>query len=278
MFQISISFSHTLGTRVRLSLMRSISKRQKLHDPQAVCSVTSFTARPLLRVGGKDKGTRFLSFVDAMLGFRHLLTDEDLSKAASLCTSMRGQLRSKFLVLSDDRPLPPPPAGRGKRPHPDHPEAEPNKPSKTSRQVSGKDRPQVSQASASDVGASFQVVLGNRSKGKKSLPDGVTPIPKRTTPKRAAKSRTRDDHMEDISEGVVEVVSGSESGSNDEDAASDKTVVDWVSLSSSVNIFLSTSLLMFLSTTPSLLITDLMNNVMSWVGLSIASRRLMISQ
>ena len=93
--------------------MRSVSKRQKLHDPQAVCSVTSFTARPLLRVGGKDKGTRFLSFVDAMLGFKHLLTDEDLGKAASLCTSMRGQLRSRFIVLSDDKPLPPLPLDEG---------------------------------------------------------------------------------------------------------------------------------------------------------------------
>ena len=79
--------------------MRSVSKRQKAHDPEAVCSVTSFTARPLLRVGGKDKGTRFLSFVDAMLGFRHLLTNEDLNKASSLCTSMKGTLKSKSTVF-----------------------------------------------------------------------------------------------------------------------------------------------------------------------------------
>ena len=95
--------------------MRSVSKRQKAHDPEAVCSVTSFTARPLLRVGGKDKGTRFLSFVDAMIGFRHLLTEEDLNKAASLCTSMKGTLQSKFLVLSDDKVLPPPPNPKRKR-------------------------------------------------------------------------------------------------------------------------------------------------------------------
>ena len=48
-FQVSISFCHSLGTRVRLSLMRSVSKRQKLHDPESICSVTSFTARPLMR-------------------------------------------------------------------------------------------------------------------------------------------------------------------------------------------------------------------------------------
>ena len=49
---VSILFAHTIGTRVRISLMRAISKRQKEKDPNAVCSVSAFTSRPLLRVGG----------------------------------------------------------------------------------------------------------------------------------------------------------------------------------------------------------------------------------
>ena len=104
---VSISFAHTLGTRVRISLMRAMSKRQKEKDPNATCSVSAVTARPLLRVGGKDQGTRFLSFVDAVAGFRHLLTQEDLDRALSLCSGQKGKLKSKFLVLSDDRTLPP---------------------------------------------------------------------------------------------------------------------------------------------------------------------------
>ena len=104
---VSISFAHTLGTRVRISLMRAMSKRQKEKDPNSTCSVSAFTARPLLRVGGKDQGTRFLSFVDAVAGFRHLLTQEDLDRALSLCSGQKGKLKSKFLVLSDDRTLPP---------------------------------------------------------------------------------------------------------------------------------------------------------------------------
>ena len=123
-FQISISFSHTIGTRVRLSLLRSVSKRQKEKDPNAVCSVSSFTPRPMLRVGGgKDKGTRFMSFVDAMSGFKHLLTQEDLDKAASMCQGLKGHLRSRFIVLSDDREPPPPPSK--KRPFADHGEDSP---------------------------------------------------------------------------------------------------------------------------------------------------------
>ena len=64
----------------------------------------------MLRVGGgKDKGTRFLSFVDAMSGFRHLLTQEDIDKAASMCQGLKGHLSSRFIVISDDRTPPPPP-------------------------------------------------------------------------------------------------------------------------------------------------------------------------
>ena len=69
-------------------------------------------------MGAKDRGTRFLSFVDTMLGYRHLLTTDDLNKAASMCSCLKGVLRSRFLVLSDDRDPPPPPP-RGKRSHPD---------------------------------------------------------------------------------------------------------------------------------------------------------------
>ena len=71
------------------------------------------------RVGGKDKPTRFLSYVEAVHGFRHLLKQEDLDKALSLCTSLKGHLKSRFLVLSDDRILPPYQPKSGKRSHPD---------------------------------------------------------------------------------------------------------------------------------------------------------------
>ena len=74
----------------------------------------------VFRVGGKDKPTRFLSYVEAVHGFRHLLTQEDLDRAMSLCTSLKGHLKSKFLVLSDDRILPPYQPNRGKRSHPDN--------------------------------------------------------------------------------------------------------------------------------------------------------------
>lgn len=114
--KVSVSFCHSLGTRVRLSILRSIVKRRKEKHPDEICSVTSFTARPMLRVGEQGKGTRFLTYVDSIKGFSHLLTQADLDRAASMCRSLKGCLRSKFIVLDDDRVLPPPPTqGRGKR-------------------------------------------------------------------------------------------------------------------------------------------------------------------
>ena len=73
----------------------------------------------IFRVGTKENGTRFLTFVDAVLGYRHLLQQSDLDKALSLCAGMRGKLKSRFVVLSDERVLPPRPprtqGARGKR-------------------------------------------------------------------------------------------------------------------------------------------------------------------
>ena len=254
--------------------MRSVSKRQKAHDPEAVCSVTSFTARPLLRVGGKDKGTRFLSFVDAMLGFRHLLTADDLNKASSLCTSMKGTLKSKFIVLSDDKMLPPPPSARRKRVlSGDQEQSLPSKnsrPEKGSARVSKANPGTSAQAQAqaqvqaqvhTDVSLGdrpFQVVDRSR---KKSLPAGVTPISKRTTPRRAAKDKAVSNEVTIQDERMSEA-SGSGSASEEDGAGSDGTVVevmesDWVIFSSVCSISLIISLLTPFSTIISLFITDL---------------------
>ena len=252
--------------------MRSVSKRQKAHDPEAVCSVTSFTARPLLRVGGKDKGTRFLSFVDAMLGFRHLLTADDLNKASSLCTSMKGTLKSKFIVLSDDKMLPPPPSARRKRVLSG--DQEQSLPSKNSRPEKGSARvPKANPGTSAQAQAQAQVQaqvhtdvsLGDRPfqvvdrSRKKSLPAGVTPISKRTTPRRAAKDKAVSNEVTIQDEPMSEA---SGSASEEEGAGSDGTVVevtesDWVIFSSVCSMSLIISLLTPFSTIVSLFITDL---------------------
>ena len=70
----------------------------------------------LLRVGAKYGPTRFLTYVEAINGYRHLLSQKDIDKAASLCTSLRGHLKSRFIVLNDDRKPQPPPSKPGQSP------------------------------------------------------------------------------------------------------------------------------------------------------------------
>ena len=75
--------------------------------------IVNFILISVSRVGTKEGGSRFLTYVDSVLGFRHLLQQSDLDKTLSMCTGLRGKLRSRFLVLSDDRVPPPPPQGQG---------------------------------------------------------------------------------------------------------------------------------------------------------------------
>ena len=104
----------------------------------------------------------------------------------------------------------------------------------------------------------FQVVDRSR---KKSLPAGVTPISKRTTPRRAAKDKAVSNEVTIQDERMSEA-SGSGSASEEEGAGSDGTVVevmesDWVIFSNVCSISLIISLLTPFSTIISLLITDL---------------------
>ena len=147
-----------------------------------------------------------------MLGYRHLLTVEDLNKAASMCSSLKGHLRSRFIVLSDDRDPPPPPA-RGKRGSPDE-GGEPNVGGKRFQAIPQSDVPevvtraQINQPAQQDqiapemltnpdvsvigvgppTGANtstpFEQVKSRRSR---RLPTGVRAIQTRTTPDRQAK-------------------------------------------------------------------------------------------
>ena len=161
--------------------------------------------------------------------------------------------------MSDDKVLPPPPNARRKRTlSGDQGQSLPAKSScpGSSPSKGQSINPGTSTAADAPLGpGSFQIVDQSR---KKKLPAGVTPIPKRTTPRRAAKDKaisqeiiSQDERMSDES--------GSGSASEEEGAGSDRTVVesDWVIISSVCSISLITSLLTPFSTILSLLITDL---------------------
>ena len=203
-----------------------------------------------------------------------MLTADDLNKASSLCTSMKGTLKSKFIVLSDDKMLPPPPSARRKRVlSGDQEQSLPSKnsrPEKSSARVS-KANPGTSAQAQAQAQAQVQaqvhtdVSLGDRPfqivdrSRKKSLPAGVTLISKRTTPRRAAKDKAVSSEIITQDEPMSEA---SGSASEGEGAGSDGTVVeefvaDWVIFSSVFSISLIIGLLTPFSTIISLFITDL---------------------
>ena len=117
-----------------------------------------------------------MTFVDSINGFKHLLTPEDLDKALSMCSSLRGKLRSRFIVLSDDRNPPPPPANnRGKRTLDDGPEDHTNK------------RKFVPRSKANSTKVPGVTPISGRSQQQSGDVAGGSGIGRRMTPPRFAK-------------------------------------------------------------------------------------------
>ena len=117
-----------------------------------------------------------MTFVDSINGFKHLLTQQDLDKALSTCSSMKGKLRSRFIVLSDDRTPPPPPANnRGKRTLDDEPEDNANK------------RKFVPRSKSNLTKVPGVTPIAEKSSTQSSEAVGGSVIGRRTTPPRFAK-------------------------------------------------------------------------------------------
>ena len=97
-----------------------------------------------------------------------------------MCTSLKGKLKSRFLVLSDDRNPPPPPVnkGRGKRGHEDHDEDQTSKRNRPVRPQSFKPTPGVSGVYKINPESTASSVPSSESLGA---------VPRRSTPSRAAK-------------------------------------------------------------------------------------------
>ena len=97
--------SVTLGTRVRVEILRAVAKR--FASDEEVMYVTAFTSRPLLHVRPKDNGTRPMAytFTDAMTRYGQQIRQEDLGEAYRRAgVAFRGQMQQNFVVLHDSCP------------------------------------------------------------------------------------------------------------------------------------------------------------------------------
>ena len=133
-----------------------------------------------------------------------------------MCTSLKGKLKSRFLVLSDDRNPPPPPVnkGRGKRGHEDQEEDQTSKRNRPVRPQSLKPTPGVSGVYKINPESTASSVPSSESLGA---------VPRRSTPSRGAKRTPITSY-----EVAMEVVSLESNSTSTEDWASSRSHDDTI--------------------------------------------------
>jgi len=102
--------SVTPATRVRISILKSISIAYKALNPAGTASLVGYIPRPVLRCRPKATGPmRTYDFTSAVTGLdlRAMgLTDSDYQKAYQIAgRKFHGELSATFVVLKDDSPL-----------------------------------------------------------------------------------------------------------------------------------------------------------------------------
>ena len=100
-----MSNSVTLGTRVRIEILKAMAKC--LGSNSETMYVSAFSSRPLLHVRPKETGSRQLPFTyaDAITRYGKQIRQSDLGEAYRRAgNSFKGQLQQNFVVLYDSQP------------------------------------------------------------------------------------------------------------------------------------------------------------------------------
>ena len=103
--KIYMANSTTLGTRVRVEILKAMAKC--FATEREVMYVSAFSSRPLLHVKPKEAGTRQMAFTfaDAVSRYGERLRQSDLGEAYRRAgNSFNGQLQQNFVVLYDSQP------------------------------------------------------------------------------------------------------------------------------------------------------------------------------
>ena len=112
---ISVQNSVTKATRIRISILKLLAKRYEASNPGGKARVIGYQPRPLLKLfppaASKDKRVRSLNYVEAVQKLPTHFTEAEVESITRRAyASFPNQLRSLFIVLSDDFP------GLGSRP------------------------------------------------------------------------------------------------------------------------------------------------------------------
>jgi hypothetical protein len=104
---ISIANRVTPETKVRISIMKLIAQRYKDSNPGSLAQVVGYEPRPLLKItppkGASERRTRTYNFIEAVKSFPTNFSPAQIAPILKRVNPrLAGQLRSIFIVLSDD--------------------------------------------------------------------------------------------------------------------------------------------------------------------------------
>ena len=106
---LSIRNRVTIGTRVRLEIMKLLADRYKTSNPGSRTQVINHTSRPNMKLtpptGSLDPRPLHFTFIKAVTKLPVDFSIEELApiyRLANSSSELSGKLRSLFIVLSDD--------------------------------------------------------------------------------------------------------------------------------------------------------------------------------
>ena len=107
---LSIRNRLTLGTRVRIEIMKLLAERYKASNPGSKTQVVNYESRPTMKftpsTSASDRRPLHFTYIKAVTKLPCNFTDEELAPIYRMVTSsteLTGKLRSTFIVLSDDK-------------------------------------------------------------------------------------------------------------------------------------------------------------------------------
>ncbi len=101
---ITIANCTTFPTRVRVRLLKELSRKHSLANPELSCFVTNYFPHPELKIRNKRAPMVTMTYSDAVVRLSHHLTPEFLTELYQYARSVlpEEEIVKRFLVLSPD--------------------------------------------------------------------------------------------------------------------------------------------------------------------------------
>ena len=106
---LSVRIRLTLGTRVRIEIMKLLAERYRTSNPGSKTQVVNYESRPTMKFtpapSASDRRVMHFNYIRAVTKLPVNFTTEELApvyKLAMSSSDLTGKLRATFIILSDD--------------------------------------------------------------------------------------------------------------------------------------------------------------------------------